>query len=713
MRKTLTCFVMGRSFEEFTIVVADEISIDNSSVPISDFNVGLLKKHIWKEISKKFDGYGVEPNDLNLWKAEIPISEENDKVLKNPEVEYIIQAFNPKKLRSGDMFLDEEIFPDNYAPPRRHIHIIVQPPMPATTGKGKRSLGDSDEDQNSKRVKLADPNIISTARKIMEDIMKLDEDESSYSNPKKHFSLPFPYPGEKLPVDRFAINDDGFFTYMGRKKFRKVLKTINQFRSRTGYMKLFVYGTVGYGKSHILSAIACFLFRTGKRVVFLPDCRQLAVDPVKYIKFALLLTYENDDAKIREINACEDFCQIINFCESLYEEKLYFIVDQMNALDELDNTGVSLEIKQQIRRDIDKMTNHHFYIMSSSANNKTMLHLMTKQTGELKIKLFGGFDEEEMKEWWNSHNPDLPEMDEQQKKQTEDITGRIPLFLKFLLESNHENFEDALEYLNQQLTLKIKYPLTSFSNIISESNRWEFHVSLMSSFLTNNFPILGHGPYDYDHRFFYIEDDKCYYVCGLVRNCMADYLYEKGRMEIFVDVKWIKSFKNNPSVKGFIVEKACLASICRSGITVNKITFKVNDYRFFSSAEDINFSLSEATCTFYLPRKWNQKSIDGLLALYETNTLYIAPIQITFDKEGHSDSEASFFSGIWPELKPNIPNNLNIEVIFIWITRKNGIDEEVEKKFKKLRSRNVEINPDYTSVVTGFANVNRDIDRYV
>ncbi|PKK55930.1 hypothetical protein RhiirC2_764532, partial [Rhizophagus irregularis] len=93
-------------------------------------------------------------------------------------------------------------------------------------------------------------------------------------------------------------------------------------------------------------------------------------------------------------------------------------------------------------------------------------------------------------------------------------------------------------------------------------------------------------------------------------------------------------------------------------------------------------------------------------------TLYIAPIQITFDKEGHSDSEASFFSGIWPELKPNIPNNLNIEVIFIWITRKNGIDEEVEKKFKKLRSRNVEINPDYTSVVTGFANVNRDIDRY-
>jgi hypothetical protein len=225
----------------------------------------------------------------------------------------------------------------------------------------------------------------------MEDIKKLDEDESSYSNPKKILLLPFPYSGQKKPIDRFAINDDGFFNFMGRKEFKNVLTTINKFRSGTGYMKLFVYGTVGYGKSHILSAIACFLFRTGRRVVFLPDCRQLAVDPVKYVKYALFLTYSDDETKINEINGYKDFCQIIDFCESL-DEKLYFIVDQINALDEKDDTGVSLNVKEQIRRDIDKMVDSHFYIMSSSANNKTMLHLMQKQTGELKIKLFGGFD---------------------------------------------------------------------------------------------------------------------------------------------------------------------------------------------------------------------------------------------------------------------------------------------------------------------------------
>lgn len=66
--------------------------------------------------------------------------------------------------------------------------------------------------------------------------------------------------------------------------------------------------------------------------------------------------------KISEINACKDFCQIINFCE-LLDEKLYFIIDQINALDELDNTGVSLEKKKQTRENLNKVTNHHYYLL--------------------------------------------------------------------------------------------------------------------------------------------------------------------------------------------------------------------------------------------------------------------------------------------------------------------------------------------------------------
>ncbi|SRR6266540_2139487 len=131
------------------------------------------------------------------------------------------------------------------------------------------------------------------------------------------------------------------------------------------------------------------------------------------------------------------------------------------------------------------------------------------------------------------------------------------------------------------------------------------HIRVMSLFLTNKSPLLGYGENDYDHRYLYIDNDTCYYICGLVRDCMADYLFRKDRMEVFIDINWIKSFKNNLSVKGFIVEKACLASICRNGITANQITFKVDGYQFFSSTGEINFSWQEEFYTFYLPRKWN------------------------------------------------------------------------------------------------------------
>ena len=131
--------------------------------------------------------------------------------------------------------------------------------------------------------------------------------------------------------------------------------------------------------------------------------------------------------------------------------------------------------------------------------------------------------------------------------------------------------------------------------------RFHSHVDLMSSFLTNSCPKLGYEDDDYDHRYFYIDDNKCYCVCEFVRDFIADYLFEKSRMEVFINVKWICLFKNNLSVKRFIVEKACLASICKNGITANKITFKVNNHQFFSSVEEIDFSLNEEICTFYLP----------------------------------------------------------------------------------------------------------------
>ncbi|CAG8606212.1 6144_t:CDS:2, partial [Diversispora eburnea] len=337
-----------------------------------------------------------------------------------------------------------------------------------------------------------------------------------------------------------------------------------------------------------------------------------------------------------------------------------------------------------------------------------------KQTNEKKITLYGGFDEEEMGEWWKKHNSVLLTMSKWQKDQIEDITGKIPLFLNVLLESSHKNFVEASCYLNNQLISKIKEPMTNFSKKVVDQ---EFHVKLMSSFLTKGYPPSGYGVSDFDHRFFYIENELCHYVCGMVRDCMADYLYEKKRMEIFTDIKWIsciEKFKNNPSVKGFFMEKACIASIFKNGIMANRVNFKPNDIEFFCDEKEIKFSSNEGKCILYLPRRWNQEAIDGLLISKTNNKLYVAPIQITFDKSSHSDSEGIFFSSIWPNLKSNISGfEDGLEIIFIWITSESDTDVKVDIKSKETRNKPFEINPEYTQVVMEFGNVNRDINRYL
>lgn len=240
----------------------------------------------------------------------------------------------------------------------------------------------------------------------------------------------------------------------------------------------------------------------------------------------------------------------------------------------------------------------------------------------------------------------------------------------------------------------------------------------MSSCLTNGYAPSGYGINDYDHRFFYIaKDQRCHYTSGFVRDCMADYLFERGKLEVFATSSWIqciKEFRNNPSVKGFMVEKACLASIWKNGLMADAINFKFDNYKFFTSIEEIDFSMNEGLCTFYLPRLWNQKSIDGLITLYKTKSgkdiLYIAPIQIALSKETHSDSEATFFSGIWPKLNSKLPDKLKVEVIFIWVTRENDVNYFVEANEKRLRGKLIEINPQYKVVVKAFKSINIELE---
>lgn len=231
---------------------------------------------------------------------------------------------------------------------------------------------------------------LTSAREIKKKIMGLSDNSDDYSNPKNKLLLPFPYLGSQKPVERFSFDNNGLFTFIGRRKFKNVLDIINKLRNNYGFMQMFIYGTMGYGKSHILSAIACYLIRIKKHVVFLPDCRALSLEPVNYIKSALFLTYVDNLKEINRISSCKTLNDIEDFFSSV-KETLYIIIDQLNALDGSD-TGVNQESKTKIKESINKMCFKHFYIKSASANVEWALRYKAKQTNELKIALYGGFE---------------------------------------------------------------------------------------------------------------------------------------------------------------------------------------------------------------------------------------------------------------------------------------------------------------------------------
>ena len=175
----------------------------------------------------------------------------------------------------------------------------------------------------------------------------------------------------------------------------------------------------------------------------------------------------------------------------------------------------------------------------------------------------------------------------------------------------------------------------------------------MTSFITNTrLPTCKEE--DYDHRYFYVKeyDRVGRYICGQARNCMAEFLFERPKMNIFTDIKWINSmkmFKNNPSVLGFFMEKACIASISRDGLMVDNSSFKPDRTEFFSSEDDI--FMREKKCIFFIPKSWNNKAIDGLLLAHKKErknsnaSVHIIPIQVTITEPSkHSDSEKKFLT---------------------------------------------------------------------
>ena len=119
------------------------------------------------------------------------------------------------------------------------------------------------------------------------------------SDPTFYRNLPFPSVFAVVP-NRFKDDGkaQGNWPYMGRTKFKELLQTLNNVRKDRSRTTAWLYGTQGYGKSHLLAALVCYLAAQDERVVYIPDCRVWLLDVVGYMQAAMLFAWAgNIDAQ--------------------------------------------------------------------------------------------------------------------------------------------------------------------------------------------------------------------------------------------------------------------------------------------------------------------------------------------------------------------------------------------------------------------------------
>src|SRR5438045_1959362 len=211
------------------------------------------------------------------------------------------------------------------------------------------------------------------------------------SNPAFKTKLPFPFVGDATP-NRFDVDnktEEKSWFYMGREKFAELIREFEHIRSDSGWTALIVYGTRGYGKSHLLAALVCYLAAREEKVVYIPDCREFLDDPVPYMRAAMLFAW-TDNEKQQNIMALKTEEDIYQFFQE--QDDVIFVINQLNALDKQKTDDEdTAKWKTYLHRWLNRFRASHKAILSSSANNQSMLNAAPKQSSKKMIYVHGGF----------------------------------------------------------------------------------------------------------------------------------------------------------------------------------------------------------------------------------------------------------------------------------------------------------------------------------
>jgi hypothetical protein len=230
-------------------------------------------------------------------------------------------------------------------------------------------------------------------KELYERIHMLSKEPTEYSDPNKVFDLPFPSVNQIPPG--FSLLDGPNISFMGRECFYQVWKTFEIVENNPHQRQaMYLSGGKGLGKSYLLATLACILVCRGTQVVYLPDCHAWLLNPLGYLRNALVFAFVHSEPSLREeILNCEDPESLTNFC-ACYRNQLCFIVDQVDALD-LEPMGqgvVSNKIKDSLRQLLHQMCAGKILITSASANHETFSVHEGERDWRENCSFDGGYD---------------------------------------------------------------------------------------------------------------------------------------------------------------------------------------------------------------------------------------------------------------------------------------------------------------------------------
>jgi hypothetical protein len=203
------------------------------------------------------------------------------------------------------------------------------------------------------------------------------------SDPAFQCKLSFPFI-RIVPV-RFNIGRTAKreWNYMGRTKFKELLHELMYVRESDNYT-VWLYGTQGYGKSHLLAALVCYLAAQDERVVYIPHCRQLLEDPVGYLQTAMLFAWADDITTQKIIMTLNTEDQVKDFFNSPKVKNAIFVVDQLNGMND------DLEEGKRLKRWLIRCASRFKKVFSSSANYVDYLKQPRRQNSPRVLHVYGG-----------------------------------------------------------------------------------------------------------------------------------------------------------------------------------------------------------------------------------------------------------------------------------------------------------------------------------